>query len=272
MNWSSNLPRGLAYVMLSRAERLEDIYITGRFNPEKIKCVPEALIEAQRLDEISLTNLSTDVGHRDQDLRLSFVNIRSLRKNFEYLQTDQNMLEHEMIFVTETWGDTYTYFNLEGYNCAFANQGRGKGVGVFFKKDASIQKCEQDLFQFIKLRKETITVFCIYISKGCDFKKVVESLKHYGFNNKACLLGDFNFDANNNNDLVDYMRSLNMSQIVKRATHLEGHILDQVYIPEEIVKSTSIKLQHNYYSDHDGISLSFKTSRFLNEESMDMTM
>ena len=79
-----------------------------------------------------------------------------------------------MIFVTETWGDTYTYFNLEGYNCAFANQGRGKGVGVFFKKDASIQKCEQDLFQFIKLRKETITGFCIYISKGCDFKKIDE--------------------------------------------------------------------------------------------------
>ena len=167
-----------------------------------------------------------------------------------------------MIFVTETWGDTYTYFNLEGYNCAFANQGRGKGMGVFFKKDASIQKCEQDLFQFIKLRKETITVFCIYISKGCDFKKVVESLKHYGFNNKACLLGDFNFEANNNNDLVDNMRSLNMSQIEKRATHLEGHILDQVYVPEAMVNSIQINHQYNFYSDHDGISVRVKKSDF----------
>ena len=43
VNWSNKLPPGLAYVMLSRAERLEDVYIAGRFDASKIKCVPEAL-------------------------------------------------------------------------------------------------------------------------------------------------------------------------------------------------------------------------------------
>ena len=44
--------------MLSRAERLEDVFICGSFHPEKIKCVPEALDEAKRLDGISLINSS----------------------------------------------------------------------------------------------------------------------------------------------------------------------------------------------------------------------
>ena len=35
VNWSNRLPLGLAYVMLSRAERLENVYIAGRFDPRK---------------------------------------------------------------------------------------------------------------------------------------------------------------------------------------------------------------------------------------------
>ena len=75
VNWSNKLPSGLAYVMLSRAERLEDIYIAGRFDPEKIKCVPEALAEANRIDEISLTNLQGDEEDLDLAFKFAFSNV-----------------------------------------------------------------------------------------------------------------------------------------------------------------------------------------------------
>ena len=264
VNWNNRLPPGLAYVMLSRAERLEDIYITGRFDPDKIKCIPEALAEAKRLDEISLTNLQRDEEDMNLAFKFAFVNIRSLAKNFEYLEKDETMLQHETIFVTETWRDpNYQQTpDLNGYASAFANKGRGKGVGVFFKKDAGIETCEETLFQFVKFKTENNTIFCIYLSKGCDFKQVVNSLKNYGFNNKTCLIGDLNFDANKNNDLVRYLKSLNLTQMVKRATHLEGHILDHVYVPQAMAKVTKIKHHYNYYSDHDGISVKFSKPNF----------
>ena len=74
MNWNKKLPRGLAYVMLSRAERLEDVYISGRFDPEKIKCVHEAMKESERLDEISLTNQNEDANDISQTLRFQAYN------------------------------------------------------------------------------------------------------------------------------------------------------------------------------------------------------
>ena len=136
VNWNNRLPPGLAYVMLSRAERLEDVYITGRFDPDKIKCVPEALAEAKRLDEISLTNIQVDEEDQDLAFKFAFVNIRSLAKNFEYLETDESMLQHETIFVTETWRETNHQQTpkLEGYISAFANKGRGKELESFSEK------------------------------------------------------------------------------------------------------------------------------------------
>ena len=102
-----------------------------------------------------------------------FLNIRSLNKNFEHLETDSIMLQKEIIFVTETWKDVRheNTFNLNGYMAAFAHgkTGKGKGVAVYFKKEANIEVCERELYQFIKLKNETVTIFCLYISKGCNF-------------------------------------------------------------------------------------------------------
>ena len=39
----------MAYVMLGRTELLSDMYISGDFNVEQIKCDPSALAESKRL-------------------------------------------------------------------------------------------------------------------------------------------------------------------------------------------------------------------------------
>ena len=49
-----------------------------------------------------------------------------------------------------------------------------------------------------------------------------------------------------------------MTQVVQRATHVEGHILDHVYVPQARSTSVDIKHHHVYYSDHDGILVSVK--------------
>merc|ERR1711973_317317 len=102
---------------------------------------------------------------------------------------------------------------------------------------AEIEVCEEDLYQFIKFKTKSVTIFCLYISKGCNFRQLVQSLKDFHFNDKieaTCLIGDLNFDATGSNHLTEYLSGLHFSQLVKKATHLDGHILDQVYVPQNM--------------------------------------
>ena len=106
---------------------------------------------------------------------LQIVAIRAIYNKFEHIKRDQALSKQAIIFVTETWIHTNHHHDLEmeGFFSAFANQGRGKGVGVYFKKDAIVEKCEETLYQFIKFKDETKIIFCIYLSKGVDYKQVV---------------------------------------------------------------------------------------------------
>ena len=112
---------------------------------------------------------------------------------------------------------------LDGYNSAFANckngNGRGKGVGIFYRNDSNIEICEEDLYQFVKYKNANCTIFCVYLSKGCDFNQVVQSLKHYDFNER------------NQNTL---------------------------YVLEKKPSAIEINHHYVYYSDHDGILVSLK--------------
>ena len=91
--------------------------------------------------------------------------------------------------------------------------------------------------------------------------QVVQSLKYFKFFDKeknTCLVGDLNFDASKTNNLTRHLSRLQFKQLVGRATQLDGHILDQVYVPETMSNQVDIKHHYCYYSDHDGILVSLK--------------
>ena len=97
VNWSNRMPPALGYMMLSRTEDIEDLFIAGKFDPKKIRCDPKALKEAQRLDEISIAHRFEISNPPDLLLDLAFVNIRSLNKNMEHLEIDQIMLQQYLL-------------------------------------------------------------------------------------------------------------------------------------------------------------------------------
>ena len=104
-------------------------------------------------------------------------------------------------------------------------------------------------------------IFCLYISKGCDFRQLIQSLNDFNFSKKdgvTCLIGDLNFDVSVNNDFSKYLSSLSFSQMIRRATHLDGNVLDHVYFPKHLTKLIEIAHNYVYYSDHDGILVSIK--------------
>ena len=112
---------------------------------------------------MSLTNFSHN-ENTNELLGFGFVNIKSLNKNIEHLEIDHIMLQRDIVFVTETWKgpkSSKTY-EMEVYHGAFANgrTGEGKGAGVYYKCDADIEICKEDLFQLIKLKHQYATIFC----------------------------------------------------------------------------------------------------------------
>ena len=46
------MQKGMAYVMLGRSSRLQDLFIAGELDVNEIKCDPNALEESNRLEEI----------------------------------------------------------------------------------------------------------------------------------------------------------------------------------------------------------------------------
>ena len=228
VNWRK-FPPGLAYVCLSRSQALEDLFISGTFDPKEIKCQESAKKESLRLDLISLNQpeitrkkmreyleseefkenpnqflelqnklaeLDLEQEEAENEASFAFLNIRSLNKHYEDLTKDRTMMKFQTIFVVETWMLKDEKINMENYYSEFANQGRGKGVGVFYKIDSAVEKYAEELFQFIKLKIKNMTIFCAYVSKGCNWNVFKEALIQHGFEQEenVFLVGDLNFD------------------------------------------------------------------------------
>ena len=90
---------------------------------------------------------------------------------------DSVLLQQEIIFVTETWKDDRIpkSYKLDGYKSAFANgiNAKGKGVGVFFKRDGLIEICEEDKFQFIKFKTGAVSIFVCTYQKAVTFTSLL---------------------------------------------------------------------------------------------------
>ena len=46
------MQKGMAYVMLGRSSRLQDLFIAGELDVNEIKCDPNALVESNRLEDL----------------------------------------------------------------------------------------------------------------------------------------------------------------------------------------------------------------------------
>ena len=96
VDWNNKLPPALGYMMLSRSESIQDLFIAGKFDSNKIRCDPKALEEAKRLEDISLTKKETKALSSNQLIGFCFLNIRSLNSNFEHLEIDSVLLNKKL--------------------------------------------------------------------------------------------------------------------------------------------------------------------------------
>ena len=236
------------YVMCSRAQKLEQLYILDDLYIKKWKASPGALQELRRLEENSLN--ANGIG----EFSVACLNVRSLSKHFEDVKVlkDFNV---QVICLQETWleeTDNSDRYIFNDFDVSLNSKGRGKGLATFYSPNFSFQNntCEDDL-QMTRVSKGNLDIVNVYRSaNNKSFSEML--LTNINPSNPTIICGDINCDLNEENmDFARTLEKLGFQQIVKRPTHDMGRIIDVVFVNQLLLGSVSVKQMGVGFSDHD---------------------
>jgi hypothetical protein len=119
----------MSYVILSRIMCIDQLMLLD-FDQSKIYCNELAKNEAQKLRERAINRLSTEWNTPSRGaIKISTLNIRSLRKHAADLKNDHFLGQSDIITLTETWLDSDPTEQFGKYSSFCLNKG-SKGVAV----------------------------------------------------------------------------------------------------------------------------------------------
>ena len=253
------------YVMLSRVQELNQVYILNKFNPKKLYPSQKALRELQRMNRVSINN-NPDAWNNEMDnaLKIVSLNCAGLKAHFQDIQTDNRLKKADIIHLVETSiseEENESAFILDGYKQRFIKNGNGKGISTYYKDDKlqHVKDIKTDKFQITKFKHEQIDLINVYRSLSGNSLELLEHLKkQIEAGRNTVITGDFNicFMENFNNRMIQGLLSLGFNQLVHEPTHMRGRHIDHVYFLDQSGSLKPILDRYSpYYSDHDGICI-----------------
>ena len=246
-----------AYVMMSRVQSLQQLYILNEFLSDKIFPSAIAKIELERLNEIACNEEEILKGRNA--MVFSF-NIRSLPKHHKDIISDYHS-KAQIIAIQETWCEPEQeneHLALPGYKMHFESRGRGKGIVTYFKDQFQVTATiNTELYQITKVSNKDYHVINVYCSKGASKQQLSKDLCALTRGAQFCIIvGDFNenFLQEPKTRFVQYMILQKFSQLVETPTHIEGGLLDHVYV-QNARWALDTEVNFRYYSDHAAITV-----------------
>ena len=256
-----------AYVMASRVQELEQLYILEELPKDKIYANQAALAEIERLIKVSKNqNPSKWLSHaKEYEVRVSFLNCRSIKNKFHNILSDRSLLHSDVIILTETWldeNDDVISYTLPGYEQRLNKRGRGKGIATYyrggnFKHEIDING---DGFSLSMITGKDLDILGVYRSENGSMEDMIQEIrKLYNFEKMTVIGGDLNICVlkQPKNCITTSLTKMGFHQIVMEATHIEGGAIDHIYISQGCDKKFDweLELYPKYYSDHDGLCL-----------------
>ena len=220
---SSHQP-GMVYVMLSRVCSLQQLHILEEMDPDKIRVDEKVLKEAKRMLTVSLNkNPGSWANPKVEGLRVASLNVSSLRKHVEDVQTDPHLRHADILCLSETWltedEEEEDRYQLEGYNSFFLSQGRGKGLAVFVREGLKIHDMRHHSsthLQMLKFCLNGLDIIPIYRSKEEPLYSVAHHLQNIlSMTTATLLIGDVNYCFTGQNDLSRYFIYISVVEIDK---------------------------------------------------------
>ena len=224
---------GMAYVMFSRVQSLEQLHIVNSVDPEKITVNDKVIQEALRMQSVSVNRNPCEwMNPKTPGLKVCSFNTCSLRKHVEDIRADPVLMQSDVLLVQETWLETceeeQEQYQLEGYEAHFVSPGRGKGIATYIKggvKCQCLRTYEEPNIQMTKVDTEKVDIIAVYRSKDEPLSRLTQHLKYLINPEKDTLIvGDVNICATKKNDLGTYLQKERFRQLVTLPTHICGGI------------------------------------------------
>jgi hypothetical protein len=252
------LPPHMLYVMMSRASSIENLFLDKSVNLDRLVCKSQCrqLAENYKLEQRSLKNAS------QVTCSIVLLNVRSLKKHLEDVTSDLVMQAAECICLTETWMNNEStevpdLFDMTKYQSSY---GRGKGCAMYInktKKSELIGKFSVEHYQLLSVAFDgKYQIILVYVSQGQkNNPEIIDCLNLlWKSNYQQIVLGDFNFDANEESTIKNFLESRGLTQQVDEPTHLEGRIIDHCYVSSNLTEF-KFELFSPYYTDHCGLKI-----------------
>ena len=237
LHWTKRMQDGMAYVMLGRSSRREDIYIAGELDVSQIKCNQEALAENRRLLKIFDGMEASIVEKRSKSFKISYLNVSSLRNHQEDVRRDNFLMDSDLLGLAETWLEGENTVALDGYSGYFANFGKGKGVAGYSKMnlEAPSNTFASSHCSAILLKTSKFDIIFIYLSKGYNKQSVYTLLDSWiGIQTPTIVMGDVNENALQDSNFEKFMRGKGFYQMIDSPTHDSGSLLDHIYVNDSL--------------------------------------
>ena len=259
------------YVMLSRVQELEQIYILDQFNHNKIYPSEKALKEVDRMNRVSINeNPSAWNQNTPNTLKILSMNCAGLKSHYEEIKRDYRVTKADIIHLAEISleeSDSGDQYSLEGYTKSLQKKGMGKGIGTYVRKEKVElgESVSEIRFQINQTIHVSVDIIGIYRSQGGSAQEVLNQLVTLIDEGRDTLVvGDFNicYRENINNRLIQGLLNMQFRQLVYEPTHIRGRIIDHVYFRsgENLVLPT-VERYSPYYSDHDALCINLKLKK-----------
>ena len=173
-----------AYVMLSRVQSIDQIFILDTYKKEKIRANQVGMDELKRLSEISLNNNPKPWEQvSDTTIKIAVVNCRSIvsDRKFKCVQGDQKLQEAALIHLSEislSKEIPNPDKEIPGYQAHFCLVGKGKGIATFTKNtfEHSDDVVEETL-QITKFESKELDSISCYRSDQMDQKLTAQKIR-----------------------------------------------------------------------------------------------
>ena len=166
-----------------------------------------------------------------------------------------------MIAFGETWLHPGHTIQMEGWLTKYENVGRGKGLAVMSEVEFEmIKSCSKENMSAAVTITNGVCCIFLYLSKGYEWNALKEILDEWISSSvPTIVMGDVNWywNGNGKNSMRAYMKSRKFNQLISRATHEDGNIIDHIYASDHFPQdSLRVNQQSVTFSDHDVISVS----------------
>ena len=168
-----------AYVMLSRVQSLEQLFILNEVPTKKLYADVKALREIERLESVSINKNPSTWNNEKSLAKIAFLNIQSIHTKLDWIECDHSLQQANVIFVSETWLDKNdTNIFLPGYSVSVNSVGTGHGTATFYRGNFILEKdIHVDRINVTKLSSPTLDVICVYRSSDGNLEVLVDILK-----------------------------------------------------------------------------------------------